>query len=72
MKPDGVGFRPNLFVDIGENIEEKLKIFSVFESEKGEFPFPRSDQAIKALAQLRGTQSNVKAAEAFMILKEIY
>lgn len=45
-----------------------MKIYS---SEFGTFPFPRSEQAIRALATLRGATAGCLAAEAFMLLKEI-
>ena len=65
-------FNPNLFVDIDKFLNKKINIFKEYKSEIGELPFPRSEKAIQALAILRGTQANVKAAEAFMILKHIY
>lgn len=71
MKPEDGGFRPNVFVDISSYINKKLDIMEVFESEMGEFPFPRSRKALEALATLRGVQSNCQAAESFMLIKEI-
>lgn len=71
IRPDDAGFRPNLFVDIAEYLERKLGIMGIFASELGPFPFPRSDVTLRALAQLRGSQSGIHAAEAFMLLKEI-
>ena len=38
-----------------------------FKSEFGKHPFPRSKEAIKSLATLRGSQVNFKFAEAFEI-----
>ena len=63
-------FRPNVFVDIAPFLEAKLHAMSVYASELGEFPFPRSQEAIRALASLRGSASGFKAAEAFELLKE--
>lgn len=71
MKPEDSGFRPNVFIGIGDQLERKLEILEIYESEIGEFPFPRSRMAVEALARLRGAQSNQMAAEAFMLLKEI-
>lgn len=71
MKPEDPGFRPNLFVDVAKYMEQKLEIMSIYASEMAEFPFPRSNVAIQAQAQLRGTQCGATAAEAFMLLKEI-
>jgi LmbE family N-acetylglucosaminyl deacetylase len=64
-------FRPNVFVNIEPYIEEKLCAMDIYASELGEFPFPRSHVAIRALATLRGSASGFKAAEAFELLREI-
>jgi len=70
IDPDSGGFQPNVFVNIESHLEMKLRIFEAYEKEGGEFPFPRSEEAIRALAILRGASSGFKAAEAFMLLKE--
>ena len=64
-------FQPNVFINIEGYIEQKLEAMKVYSTEIGEFPFPRSDDAIKALAALRGANSGFKAAEAFELLREI-
>ncbi|OUS31477.1 GlcNAc-PI de-N-acetylase [Gammaproteobacteria bacterium 45_16_T64] len=71
LKPEDGGFRPNVFVDVSSYLDRKLQILSVFESEMGEFPFPRSVKAVSSLACIRGIQANSEAAEAFMLIKEI-
>lgn len=71
LRPDDSGFRPNLFINITDYLDAKIAIMRLFVSELGEFPFPRSETSIRALAQLRGVQSGSAAAEAFMILREI-
>jgi N-acetylglucosamine malate deacetylase 1 len=63
-------FHPNVFVDISAHLERKLELMAIYRSEMGEFPFPRSGTAIRALAQLRGAQSGFAAAESFMLLRE--
>jgi LmbE family N-acetylglucosaminyl deacetylase len=63
-------FHPNCFVDISEFLERKLEILAVYSSEVGVFPFPRSIEAIRALAMVRGAASGFMAAEAFQILHE--
>jgi LmbE family N-acetylglucosaminyl deacetylase len=70
LKPNTM-FNPNYFVDINEYLQEKLDIVSIYASELGEFPFPRSLEAIEAMAKYRGVQANSKAAEAFMLLKKV-
>jgi len=42
----------------------------IYASEMGEFPFPRSEETLRALAKLRGSQAAYEAAEAFMLLRE--
>lgn len=71
LRPDDPGFRPNLYEDISGFIDKKIEIMAKFEGEMGHFPFPRSEECLRALATLRGAQANCQAAEAFMILKEI-
>lgn len=62
-------FQPNCYVDISEQMEEKLELMGVYKSELGEHPFPRSERNIKALATYRGATCGVEYAEAFQILK---
>lgn len=71
MKPEDGGFKANVFIDIQDYLDRKISILEVFESEIGEFPFPRSRKALTSLAYLRGAQCNAEAAEAFMLIKEI-
>jgi len=71
LRPDQSTFKPNVFVNIEGYLEEKIAAMKIFKSEMGEFPFPRSSKAIKALSSLRGVQAGCCSAEAFMLLKEI-
>lgn len=64
------GFHPNVFIDIAPFLEDKLRAMDIYASELGTFPFPRSLQAIQALATLRGAASGFMAAEAFELLRE--
>lgn len=70
MNTDANGFKPNVFVSISEFIEKKIEIMNIYESEVAPHPFPRSEEAIRALATLRGAAAGVLAAEAFMLVKE--
>ncbi len=63
-------FSPNYFVDISPFLERKLKVMATYESEMGTFPFPRSSEAIRALATVRGAAAGFLAAEAFQLLRE--
>jgi N-acetylglucosamine malate deacetylase 1 len=71
VRPEDPGFRPNLFVEVSDFLDRKLEIMSIYLSEMAPFPFPRSAVALRAQAQLRGSQCRATAAEAFMLLKEI-
>lgn len=64
-------FRPNVFVNIEKFLQKKLDIMKLYASELGDFPFPRSEETIRALASLRGSSSGTVAAEAFMLLRDI-
>ena len=57
-------FQPNYFIPI--DIEKKLKAYSMLKSQVRSF---RSPEHLKALAILRGGQSNCRHAEAFKILR---
>ena len=63
-------FAPNTFVDIGDLIDAKIELMKIYESESGVFPFPRSEEAIRALAMVRGALAGFRAAEAFQLLRD--
>ena len=65
------GFIPNYFIDISDFLETKLQIMSIYQSEVGPPPFPRSLENIKALATLRGAMAGCRYAESFILLKGI-
>ena len=64
-------FIPNVFVDITETLEKKKDALKVFETQVSPFPDARSLESIEALAKYRGALMHVKAAEAFMLIREI-
>ena len=65
-----LAFRPNVFVDVEHFLSRKLQAMDIYGSEVGEFPFPRSHLAIRALATIRGAASGFQSAEAFELLRE--
>ena len=71
LNPEGEKFTPNYFVNITSHIERKINIAHMYGDEMGEFPFPRSAEALRALAQVRGVACGCHSAEAFMLLKEM-
>lgn len=64
-------FIPNVYVDISDYLEGKKKALSFFKSQVAEFPDLRSVETTEALAKFRGATINVKAAEAFMLIREV-
>lgn len=64
-------FVPNVFVDISDYLDIKLKAMYSYQSELKQAPHPRSLQAIEALATLRGSTVSLAAAEAFMLVRQI-
>jgi len=64
-------FIPNVFVDIGPQLERKLQAMACFEGQVQPEPHARSLVALKALAQLRGNTVSMPAAEAFMLIREL-
>lgn len=71
ISPVENAFKPNMYIDITEHLQEKLDAMAVYNNETGPHPFPRSSDAISALACLRGSECGTEAAEAFMALREI-
>ena len=58
-------FRPNLYVEIKDELELKLKALECYRNVMRPFPHPRSVEVIKGLAAYRGAQSGQYYAEAF-------
>lgn len=63
-------FVPTVFLDISAVLDRKLKAMVCYRSELRSFPHPRSLEAIRHLAAQRGSTAGLKAAEAFMLLRE--
>jgi N-acetylglucosamine malate deacetylase 1 len=61
-------FLPNYFVNISNYLRKKLKVMSIYSSEIGEHPFPRSLKNIEALSIFRGASSGFQNAEAFQLI----
>lgn len=64
-------FAPNVYVDISDTLKTKLNAMSAYKSELKKYPHPRSLEGITALANKRGIEAGLKAAEAFMLVREI-
>lgn len=64
-------FIPNVYVDITHSLEDKKKALAYYSLQVSDFPDARSVEAIEALAKYRGAQMHMRAAEAFMLLREL-
>lgn len=64
-------FIPTVYEDITNTYDAKINAMRIFESQLAEFPAARSIGAIEALAKFRGATVNVRAAEAFSLIREI-
>lgn len=64
-------FAPNVYVDIGETLENKLAAFACYTSQMKVAPDERSPEVIRALAVVRGATVHRSAAEAFILLRQI-
>ncbi len=64
-------FLPNLFIDIGTQLETKMRALDAYELEMRAFPHSRSLEHIRHLARHRGSSVGVEAAEAFMVVRLI-
>ena len=64
-------FIPTVYEDIADEMESKVEAMRVYASEVKDFPHPRSQEAIEALAKVRGSEAGLKRAEAFMLVRSI-
>jgi LmbE family N-acetylglucosaminyl deacetylase len=64
-------FKPNVFVEVSGYWDKKLAAWACYEGEARPFPFPRSIEGLRTLAQYRGMMSNLELAEAFRMVRMI-
>ena len=64
-------FVPNVYEDISDYLDKKLEAMKYYQSQLHPFPDLRSIETVEALARFRGATVNLKAAEAFMLIREI-
>jgi LmbE family N-acetylglucosaminyl deacetylase len=64
-------FEPNVFVDIEEAWSKKLEAMRCYSGEYREFPHPRSEEAMEALAKRRGSQAGHQFVEAFVLERSV-
>jgi methionyl-tRNA formyltransferase/LmbE family N-acetylglucosaminyl deacetylase len=63
-------FKPNKFINIEKQINDKIKAIEAYESELREYPHGRCKDSVISLAKFRGVCSNFNYAEALTLVKE--
>jgi LmbE family N-acetylglucosaminyl deacetylase len=66
-----LSFSPDVFFDISETIDIKIKALEEYKTELREYPHPRSLEGIKINAQSWGLKIGVKYAEVFKCIRII-
>jgi LmbE family N-acetylglucosaminyl deacetylase len=64
-------FIPNVFFDVTETIELKVKALEKYQSELRLYPHPRSLHHIKELAKVNGTKVGLNYSENFILIRDI-
>jgi LmbE family N-acetylglucosaminyl deacetylase len=64
-------FRPNFYVDLGEFLEVKLRAFAKHESQQRPSPHIGGIDTLRLLAEIRGREISVQAAEAYECLRHV-
>lgn len=64
-------FIPNVYKNIEQTLERKMKALECYAAEMRDAPHPRSYDVVRALACLRGGEAALHAAEAFVCVRDI-
>lgn len=64
-------FMPNVFFEVEDTIDLKLKAMAEYQSELRNYPHPRSLQHLKELAKVNGTKTGLNYCEHFMLIRQI-
>jgi LmbE family N-acetylglucosaminyl deacetylase len=62
-------FVPNWFVEVTGTIERKVAAFAHYETERREYPHPRSERAIRAASEFYGASCGCEHAEPFVLVR---
>ena len=65
-------FIPTAYTDISDFLNRKIEALKFFTTQIQEFPAARSVDAVRALAIYRGAMMNMRAAEAFFVVRDIW
>ncbi|MCR5793413.1 MAG: PIG-L family deacetylase [Lachnospiraceae bacterium] len=63
-------FTPNVYIDVTDTLEAKVKGMQCYRTESTIYPHPRSAEALRALGRYRGSNAGMEMAEAFVLLRE--
>lgn len=62
-------FKPNYYVRLSSNdLQAKVRALQAYRTEERDFPHPRSEEYLKALATVRGVESGWRYAEGFELI----
>ena len=64
-------FQPTVYVAIAGVLERKCQALACYEGELRAFPHPRSIEAVRHLASLRGAECGLPAAETLRLIREV-
>ena len=64
-------FAPTIFEPVAAQLERKVAALACYGSEIRDWPHPRSEEGVRALARWRGSQCGHEAAEAFTLLRRV-
>ena len=62
-------FQPDTFCNVESTMEMKIRAMGLYETERREFPHPRSPEALEAIAQRWGSVVGLRYAEAFETIR---
>jgi len=65
-------FQPNYYVNIKPFLSQKIEAMKAYERESRAFPHPRSAKGIEVLAAKRGMEIGLEAAEAHLLLRDVW
>lgn len=63
--------QPNIYEDISKFLDKKIEAMNMYKTELRDFPHPRSEKGLRIIAQYRGLEVGMHAAEAFYLSKEL-
>ncbi len=64
-----LSFSPNVFYDISETIDVKLRALEEYKTELREYPHPRSLEGVKLIAKYWGMKVGLEYAEPFKVVR---